>query len=157
MYSLLRADEPMAPVALAKLPQPRVYLGGQCKGRDWRLEFYYRFERETLTFINPRRDSFVDPELDPAGHADQVSWERKALDYADWGVFWLGEGLSNQAARVEIGYLLGANKSVLMGAEKGFMGVEHLVGFSGLVVASSLDGLLNRFGSLMTGWQSPKA
>jgi hypothetical protein len=70
MYSLLRADEPMAPVALAKLPQPRVYLGGQCKGRDWRLEFYYRFERETLTFINPRRDSFVDPELDPAGHAD---------------------------------------------------------------------------------------
>jgi hypothetical protein len=44
-----------------------------------------------------------------------------------------------------------------MGAEKGFMGVEHLVGFSGLVVASSLDGLLNRFGSLMTGWQSPKA
>jgi hypothetical protein len=150
MYSLIKVDQPL----IGKFPRPLVFLGGLSRGRDWRNEFYHRYERTDVTFINPKREFFVDPEADPTGHAKQVSWEREALDACDMGVFWLGEGLSNQAARVEIGYLLGLKKPVLLGAEAGFMGVEHLTGFSGLVVASSLDGLMSRFGSLMSSFQS---
>lgn len=150
MYTLIKPNDSLT----GKMPTPRVYLGGQCRGRDWRIEFYQRFERSDLTFINPRREVFVDPEMEPVAHAQQVAWERTALDIADVGVFWLGEGLSNQAARVEIGYMLGLQKPVLMGAQKGFLGVEHLVGFSGLVVAQSLDALMNRFASVLTGMQT---
>ena len=50
--------------------------------------------------------------------------------------------------------MLGLKKPVLLGADAGFMGVEHLTGFSGLVVASSLDGLMSRFGSLLSSFQS---
>lgn len=149
-YKLIRADEAFSP----STPSPRIYLGGQCRGRDWRNDFFQRFERTNVTFINPRRETFIDPEMDPSGHANQVLWERKALDFCDAGVFWLGEGLSNQAARVEIGYLLGLQKQVLMGAQPGFMGVEHLVGFSGLVVAGTLEALMTRFASLVSGMQA---
>jgi hypothetical protein len=152
-YTLLKADDSLAG-SLVKFPAPRVYLGGQCRGRDWRMEFFQRFSRAELTFINPRRENFIDPEMEPAAHARQVGWERKALDFADAGVFWLGEGLSNQAARVEIGYLLGLQKPLLIGAQPGFVGVEHLVGFSGLVVASTLEGLMNRFASILTDLQT---
>lgn len=150
MYTLIKADDSLT----GRMPTPRVYLGGQSRGRDWRMEFFQRFSRMEITFINPRREPFIDPEMEPAAHARQVEWERKALDVADIGVFWLGEGLSNQAARVEIGYMIGAQKPVLLGAQQGFMGVEHLVSFSGLVVAPSLDGLMNRFASVVTGLQS---
>lgn len=150
MYKIIRADEPFSP----SLPSPRVYLGGQSRGRDWRPEFYQRFERSSVTFVNPRRENFVDPEMDPVGHARQVEWERKALDYCDVGIFWLGEGLSNQASRVEIGYLLGLQKQVLMGAQQGFMGGEHLVAFSGLVMAGSVEALMNRFASILAGMQA---
>ena len=150
MYVLIKPDDPLN----RTVPAPKVYLGGHCKGREWRLEFFQRFERSDVTFINPKRETFIDPELDPAGHARQVAWERKALDWCDMGVFWLGEGLSNQAVRVEIGYLLGQQKPVLLGAERGFMGLEHLSAFSGLVLTNSLDGLMNRFGSLMASFQT---
>lgn len=150
MYTLIKPDDSFT----GKMPAPRVYLGGQSRGRDWRMEFFQRFSRMDLTFINPRREPFIDPELEPAAHAKQVAWEREALDVADIGVFWLGEGLSNQAARVEIGYMLGAQKPVLLGAQPGFMGVEHLVCFSGLVVAPTLEGLMNRFASVLSGLQT---
>lgn len=150
MYKLIRADEPLSP----SMPAPRIYLGGQCRGRDWRLDVYQKFERSDVTFINPRRETFIDPEMDPVGHARQVEWERNALDFCDAGAFWLGEGLNNQAARVEIGYLLGLKKTVLLGAQKGFMGVEHLVGFSGLVVAPTLDGLMSRIASVLSELQA---
>jgi hypothetical protein len=149
-YKLVLPDEAFSP----SVPAPRVYLGGQCRGRDWRVEVFQKFERKAVTFINPRRDTFIDPEMDPAGHARQVMWERKALDFCDIGVFWMGEGLSNQAARVEIGYLLGLQKPVLLGAQPGFMGVEHLVGFSGLVTATTLDALINRLDSMLGGMQA---
>jgi len=150
MYTLIKPDDSFT----GKMPAPRIYLGGQSRGRDWRMDFFQRFSRMDLTFINPRREPFIDPELEPAAHAKQVAWERQALDVADIGVFWLGEGLSNQAARVEIGYMLGAQKPVLLGAQPGFMGVEHLVCFSGLVVAPSLEGLMNRFASVLSGLQT---
>jgi len=149
MYTLIKADDSLT----GKMPNPRVYMGGQSRGRDWRLDFFQRFARMDVTFINPRREQFVDPQMEPGAHAQQVAWERKALDMSDIGVFWLGEGLSNQAARVEIGYLIGAQKPVLLGAQQGFMGIEHLVAFSGLVVATSVDGLMNRFASVLTGLQ----
>ncbi|NBV54297.1 MAG: hypothetical protein EBR79_01120 [Proteobacteria bacterium] len=149
-YKLIKADDALSPSS----PAPRIYLGGQCRGRDWRLDFFQRFERTNISFISPRREQFIDPEMDPTGHAQQVLWERQALDFADCGVFWLGEGLSNQAARVEIGYLLGLKKPVLLGAQKGFMGAEHLVGFSGLVVAGSVDALMNRFASMLDALQA---
>jgi hypothetical protein len=147
-YTLIRADEIMR----EDLPQPLVFLGGNCRGRDWRLDFYHRFEQSDVTFINPRRDQFIDPELDPTSHATQVEWERKALQKADIAVFWLGEGLSNQAGRVEIGFALGQDKPTLIGAEEGFLGLEHLSAFSGLVLSKSLDGLMNRFASLMASF-----
>ncbi len=150
MYTLIKPDDALT----GRMPAPRVYLGGQSRGRDWRNDFFQRFSRMELTFINPRREPFIDPELEPAAHAKQVAWERSALDVADIGVFWLGDGLSNQAARVEIGYMLGAQKPVLLGAQQGFMGVEHLVGFSGLVVAPTLEGLMNRFASVLSGLQT---
>ncbi|TKW61248.1 MAG: hypothetical protein DI628_01060 [Blastochloris viridis] len=150
MYTLIKPDDSFT----GKMPAPRIYLGGQSRGRDWRMEFFQRFSRMDITFINPRREPFIDPEMEPAAHAKQVAWERQALDVADIGVFWLGEGLSNQAARVEIGYMLGAQKPVLLGAQPGFMGVEHLVCFSGLVVAPSLEGLMNRFASVLSGLQT---
>lgn len=150
MYTLIKADDPL----VGKMPTPRVYMGGQSRGRDWRMEFFQRFARVDVTFINPRREPFIDPQMEPEAHAKQVAWERKALDLSDIGVFWLGEGLSNQAARVEIGYMLGAQKPVLLGAQEGFMGVEHLVSFSGLVVAGTLEGLMNRFASVLTGLQT---
>ena len=148
MYSLIKPEDNLT---LARPSQgPKIYLGGQCRGRDWRIDFFQRFEKsKPLTFITPRRESYVDPELDPAGHARMVAWERQALDVCAVGVFWLGEGLSNQAARVEIGYLLGLKKPVLMGAQPGFMGVEHLTGFSGLVLATTLEGLISRSVSML--------
>ncbi len=145
MYSLIKPDEPFK----RKPGQLLVYLGGQCRGRDWRMDAYAQFERQPVAFITPRRESFIDPELDPAGHARQVAWEREAIEQSHICLFWLGEGLNNQAARVEIGYALGLKKPVLLGAQPGFMGVEHLTGFSGLVAARSLDGLFSRFGSVL--------
>ncbi len=149
-YALVRADE----VFTNNLPRPIVFLGGNCRGRDWRLDFFHRFEQADVTFINPRREPFVDPDMDPSAHARQVAWERQALDEADIAIFWLGEGLANQAARVEIGYALGADKPVLVGSEEGFLGMEHLTSFSGLVLAKSLDGLMNRFASLLSTYDS---
>jgi hypothetical protein len=150
MYKLIKAGETLT----GKMAAPRVYMGGQSRGRDWRIDFYKRFERADVTFINPRRETFIDPELEPIAHVKQVEWERKALDVSDLGIFWLGDGLSNQAARVEIGYMLGMQKPVLLGAQPGFLGIEHLVGFSGLVVASTLEGLMNRFASILMELQS---
>lgn len=144
-YAVIKADD----VFKESLPHPRVFLGGNCRGRDWRLDFYHRFEQADVTFINPRRDAFVDPEYDPAAHARQVNWERKALEECDIAIFWLGEGLANQAARVEMGYVLGLGKSVLIGAEDGFLGLEHLTSFSGLILAKSPDALMNRFANLL--------
>lgn len=149
-YALVRADEVFAD----NLPRPVVFLGGNCRGRDWRLDFFHRFEQADVTFINPRREPFVDPDLDPSAHARQVAWERQALDESDLAIYWLGEGLSNQAARVEIGYALGAKKSVLIGAEEGFLGLEHLTAFSGLVLTKTQDGLMNRFASMLAGYQT---
>ncbi len=148
--TIVKADDPLV---VDKMPGPKVFLGGLCKGRDWRQDFYTRFDRMEMTFISPRRETFIDPEMDPVGHATQVQWERQALDVCDIGVYWLGEGLSNQAGRVEMGYLLGLKKPLLVGAEKKFMGVEHLVGFSGLVVTNSMDGLINRYASLAASFQ----
>ncbi|MFZ2619333.1 MAG: nucleoside 2-deoxyribosyltransferase domain-containing protein [Alphaproteobacteria bacterium] len=147
-YTLIRADEVMR----EDLPRPVVFLGGSCRGRDWRLDFYQRFEKTPVTFINPRRDNFVDPELDPSAHARQVAWEREALTQCDIAVFWLGEGLTNQASRVEIGYALGMEKPTLVGADDGFLGLEHLSAFSGLVLSKSPDGLMNRFASVLSSY-----
>lgn len=149
-YTLIRPDDAIKD----DLKGPVVFLGGNCRGRDWRLDFYHRFEQSDVNFINPRRDEFVDPELDPVRHANQVEWERKALDRADITVFWLGEGLANQASRVEIGYALGKAVPTLVGAEEGFLGLEHLSAFSGLVLSKSLDGLMNRFASLLTTYNT---
>ncbi len=147
-YSLIRADE----IVKLDLPRPLVFLGGNCRGRDWRLDFYHRFEQSDVTFINPRRDTFFDPDMNPSDHAQQVDWERQALEKCDISVFWLGEGLSNQAGRVEIGYALGLSKPTLIGADDTFMGLEHLSAFSGLVLSKTLDGLMNRFASLLASF-----
>ncbi len=149
-YQLIRADE----IFRDGLASPRVFLGGSCRGRDWRFDFFNRFEQTDVTFINPKREDFANPEMDPSSHARQVAWERQAIDFSDIVVFWLGEGLSNQASRVEIGYALGKGKSTLIGAEEGFLGLEHLSAFSGLVLSSSLEGLMNRFASLMASYQA---
>lgn len=149
-YKLVHADEALG----EGLTSPKVFLGGSCRGRDWRLDFYHRFEQSDVTFISPRRDPFADPELDPASHAAQVGWDREAIDIADIVVFWLGEGLSNQAARVEMGYAIGKGKTVVIGAEEGFLGLEHLSAFSGIVLSSSLDGLMNRFASTLGAFHS---
>lgn len=129
--------------------QPIVFMGGNCRGRDWRLDFFPKFDRYDLTFINPKRDKFASPEGDPAEHANQVMWERKAIDACDIAMFWLGEGLANQASRVEIGYALGKGKTVIIGAEQGFLGLEHLSAFSGLILTTSIDGLMSRLESLL--------
>ncbi len=145
-YTLIRADE----VLKKKTPKPVVFLGGNCQGRDWRLDFFHRFEKFDITFINPRRDRFSDPDMDPTSHAHQVEWDRLAIEHADICVFWLGEGLSNQASRVEMGYAMGLGKTVLIGADESFLGREHLSAFSGLVLSKTLDGLLSRFASVLT-------
>ena len=124
-------------------------MGGSCKGRDWRVDILRRFESMNVTFINPRRDNFADPEIDPGEHARQVLWERQAIDRSDIVLFWLGEGLPNQASRVEIGYAIGKGKEVIIGADDTFLGGEHLTAFSGIVMSSSLEGLMNRFSSSM--------
>ena len=149
-YQLVRADDPLP----SSITGPLVFLGGSCRGRDWRQDFYHRFESSDVTFINPRRDAFADPQLEPAAHAQQTEWDREMLDAADLTVFWLGEGLANQASRVEIGYAFGAQKPTVIGAEDNFLGGEHLTAFSGLVLSTSLDGLMNRFASLLTEYNA---
>lgn len=148
-YVLIRADE-----VIREDVKPLVFLGGNCKGRDWRLDFVKRFQGADLTFINPRREKFANPEVDMVTHVNQVLWEREAIDKCDIAVFWLGDGLANQASRVEIGYALGIGKAVLIGSEDGFVGMEHLTAFSGLVLSSSLEGLMNRLASLLSGFHS---
>ena len=145
-YEIVKADCHISQIAL----EPYVFLGGNCRGRDWRLEFYHRFENSEVTFISPRRESFADPEIDPAAHADQVAWERDMLSKCHMAVYWLGEGLANQASRVEIGYVIGQGKPLVVGAESGFLGMEHLTSFTGLVLSSSVDGLMNRFASMLS-------
>lgn len=144
-YTLISADDNL-PASDQRL---RVFLGGNCRGRDWRLDFYRRFSSEDIIFITPKRDSFADPDMDPVSHANQVGWERQAIDRADVSLFWLGEGLSNQASRVEIGYALGKGCTTLVGAAEGFLGLEHLSAFSGMVLSSSVEGLMARLGSLL--------
>lgn len=137
--------------------RPIVFLGGNCRGRDWRIEFLHRFEHEDVVFINPRRESFPHPEEQPNEHAQQVSWERQAIGFADIALFWLGEGLANQAARVEIGFALGAGKDVIIGAEPGFLGLEHLSAFSGMVLSNTLDGVMDRLRATLDMVRQSKA
>ena len=144
-YTLVSADENL-PAGDRRL---RVFLGGNCRGRDWRLDFYRRFSSEEIIFFTPKRYIFADPDMDPVSHANQVGWERQAIDRADVSVFWLGEGLANQASRVEIGYALGKGCSTLMGAAEGFLGLEHLSAFSGMVLSTSVEGLMARLTSLV--------
>ena len=126
-----------------------VFLGGNCRGHDWRRDVLKQFANKDITFINPRRTVFPDPELSPEEHAGQVMWERQGIDAADVVIFWLGEGLSNQASRVEIGYAIGCSKQVIIGADREFLGVEHLTAFSGMAVSNSLEGLVTRLESLL--------
>lgn len=137
--------------------KPVVYLGGNSRGRDWRIEFLHRFENADVVFINPRRDSYAHPEEMPNEHAEQVLWERQAIDKADIALFWLGEGLANQAARVEIGFALGADKYVIIGAEPGFLGLEHLSAFSGLILSTSVSGLMDRMDAALREVRDAKA
>ena len=139
-YIMIRAEEGDAPLEKDYGTKPIVFLGGNCRGRDWRVEFLHRFESEDVVFINPRRESFAHPEEMPNEHAQQVLWERHALEKADIALFWLGEGLANQAARVEMGFAMGADKYVIIGAEQGFLGLEHMSAFSGLVLSTSTNG-----------------
>ena len=146
MYELRQAGD-----ALKQMKGLKVFLGGSCgnsrKSQDWRHAFYNRFEQHDMTFITPLVDNFPDPDIDPAGHVRQVQWERAAMDACDVAIFWLGEGLSNQASRVEIGYVLGKDKTVFIGASEGFLGMEHLTSFSGLMLSVSVDGLMHRLQS----------
>jgi len=137
--------------------KPVVYLGGNSRGRDWRIEFLHRFENTDVVFINPRRDSYAHPEEMPNEHAEQVLWERQAIDKADIALFWLGEGLANQAARVEIGFAVGAGKYVIIGAEPGFLGLEHLSAFSGLILSTSVSGLMDRMDAALREVREAKA
>lgn len=147
-YEIIRPDGSLE--ALDKHPgKPVVYLGGNSRGRDWRVEFLHRFEDENVVFINPRREAYARPDEMPNEHAEQVLWERQALEKSDITLFWLGEGLANQAARVEIGLSLGAGKKVIIGAESGFLGLEHLSAFSGLVLSSSIVGLMDRLEAVL--------
>lgn len=130
-------------------PGKVVFLGGRIRGRDWRPEMLHAFTESSVTFINPVRTSFPDPESQPEEHSNAVRWERDAIDRADIVVFWLGEGLSNQASRVEIGYAIGRGKHVLIGAEESFLGLEHLSSFAGVVLSSSVQGLNKRLESLL--------
>lgn len=130
-------------------PGKIVFLGGRVRGRDWRTELLHGFTDHKVTFITPVRTTFPDPESQPEEHTAVVRWERDALDRADVVVFWLGEGLANQASRVEIGYALGRGKHVLIGAEDGFIGLEHLSSFAGVVLSSSVQGLSKRLESLL--------
>lgn len=122
-----------------------VFLGGASRGQDWRERFYKAFEdSNNITFISPFRTSYPNPEMDPKGHSDIVEWERTAIASSDITIFWLGAGLSNQAARVEIGYALGTGKTVIVGAEDSFLGLEHLSSFGGFVLSDSLDSIMTR-------------
>lgn len=134
----------------------KVFLGGLCKrtGKDWRAQFYETFEQYDITFVNPKVENFPDPDVDPGAHARQVQWERDALAACDVAIFWLGSGLSNQASRVEIGYVLGKKKEVYIGSEDTFMGAEHLTAFSGLLLSKSLDGIKTRLQSYYVSQQS---
>ena len=128
-YIMIRAEEGDAPLEKDYGTKPIVFLGGNCRGRDWRVEFLHRFESEDVVFINPRRESF--------------------LEKADIALFWLGEGLANQAARVEMGFAMGADKYVIIGAEQGFLGLEHMSAFSGLVLSTSTNGLMDRLSAVL--------
>lgn len=126
-----------------------VFLGGNCRGRDWRVDVTRRLGKADVVLINPRREDFPHPSNMPDEHASQVAWEREAIDKSDVCIFWLGEGLANQAARVEIGYALGKGKTVIIGADTGFLGLEHLSAFSGLVLSTSINGLMDRLESVI--------
>lgn len=135
--------------AAKKKKLPVVFLGGNCRGRDWRVDVLRKFEKDKVAFINPKVQIFADPEMSPEEHANQVYAERRAIESADVVLFWLGEGLSNQASRVEIGYALGLKKTVIIGAEPNFLGIEHLGAFSGMVLAKSFDALMTRLDSVL--------
>lgn len=139
-YRLIKADGNLS-LAKGKI----VFLGGASRGNDWRQLFYQMFnEKEDITFISPFRTSYPNPETNPEEHAKIVKWEREAIALSDIAVFWLGAGLSNQAARVEIGYALGTGKAIVVGAEDSFLGLEHLSAFGGFVLADSLESVATR-------------
>ena len=131
------------------MPGPVVFLGGRTRGRDWRPEALRLLQNYRLTFISPWRANYPNPEDDIPGHSAAVLWEKAAIDRADICLFWLSDALNNQASRVEIGYALGRGKQVLVGAEPGFFGAEHLTCFAGLVLSTSLPGLLSRLENLV--------
>ncbi|MCP4356325.1 MAG: hypothetical protein GY793_12030 [Proteobacteria bacterium] len=139
-YRLIQSGSNLA-LAKGKI----VFLGGSSRNDDWRELLYKQFnDDDDITFVSPFRTSYPNPETDATEHAKLVAWEREAIAISNFSVFWLGSGLSNQAARVEIGYSLGAGKTVLVGAEDSFLGLEHLSSFGGFVLASSLDAIVTR-------------
>lgn len=156
-YEIIRPETGEEGLEENNSTNPVVYLGGNSRGRDWRVDFLHRFEDEDVVFINPRRESYANPEEMPSEHAEQVLWERHALDKSDIALFWLGEGLANQAARVEIGFALGAGKEVIIGSEPGFLGLEHLSAFSGLVLSTSVQGLMDRMEAALRDVREAKA
>jgi nucleoside 2-deoxyribosyltransferase len=122
-----------------------VFLGGSSRGNDWRETIYRSFNQDSdITFVSPFRTSYPNPEMNPKEHAEIVEWERQAIASCDIAIFWLGAGLSNQASRVEIGYALGTGKTVIVGAEDSFLGLEHLSAFGGFVLSDSLDSVMTR-------------
>lgn len=131
-----------------------VFLGGSSRGNDWREQIYRSFnESDDITFISPFRTSYPNPETNPVEHADIVTWERNAIAASNIAVFWLGAGLSNQAARVEIGYALGSNRTVIVGAEDSFLGLEHLSAFGGFVLSDSLESIETRLRAELKNFQ----
>lgn len=122
-----------------------VFLGGSSRGNDWREAFYEAFkEYDDVTFISPFRSKYPNPEMEPQKHSEVVEWERTAIASCDIAIFWLGNNLSNQASRVEMGYALGAGKTVVVGAEDSFLGLEHLSSFGGIVLSDSLESMITR-------------
>lgn len=130
-----------------------VFLGGSSRGNDWREKFYEEFkENSEITFVSPFRSQYPNPESDPKGHSEVVEWERTAIASCDIAIFWLGTNLSNQAARVEMGYALGTGKTVIVGAEDSFLGLEHLSSFGGIVLSDSLESMITRLSAELTSF-----
>ncbi len=103
----------------------RVFLGGSIemgKAIDWQKEVIKALSDQPLIFVNPRRDdwnSSWEQSIDNPEFFEQVAWELKSLEQADFIVMFLDPATLSPITLMEIGLHARSGKMIVC-CSKGF-------------------------------------
>ena len=125
----------------------KVFLGGSIemgKAIDWQKKIIKELEDEPIIFMNPRRtdwDSSWVQSIDNPQFKEQVTWELKSLEQADYIVMFIDTLTLSPITLMEIGLHARSGKMIVCCAD-GFWrkgNVDVVGSFYGYPVVTSLD------------------